>query len=176
MDVAEFDRLRERLDEDFFRASRRSIVGSVFEVSSGQYCSSGQRPSVTQTPIGSVARSETLATVGGSLQMRTAGCVRGVRCRFWAGPGLGSRRVSTDCLRLRPRYWTGAGCSCTQLSLWPLQRKDRTPYLLRRRLVDFRRTGRIVCGALRCELLWKAIALSTRCALARRDALGSPSC
>ncbi len=55
MDVAEFDRFRDRLDEDFFRARRRrSMVKSVVEVSSGQSCSSGQRPSFAQNATGSM--------------------------------------------------------------------------------------------------------------------------
>lgn len=42
-------RFQDRLDEDFFRTRRRrSMVKSVVEVSSGQYCSCGQRPSFTQ--------------------------------------------------------------------------------------------------------------------------------
>ena len=54
VDVAEFDRFRDRLDEDFFRASgRRSMVKSVVEVSSGQSCSSGQHPSSAQKATGS---------------------------------------------------------------------------------------------------------------------------
>ncbi len=54
--VAEFDRFRDRLDEDFFRARRRrSMLRSVLEVSSsGQSCSSSQRPSFAQKATGSV--------------------------------------------------------------------------------------------------------------------------
>jgi len=99
--VAEFDRLRERLDEDFFRASRRSIVGTVSEAPSGQHWSSGQRPSFAQKAIGLVC-SGAPVPIADSPNVVSAGRVRGVRCRLWDGSGLGSSASSIDCLRLRP--------------------------------------------------------------------------
>ena len=108
MDNVEFDLLRDRLDEYFFRASKRSMLGTVSEVSSGQYCSSGQRPCFTQKAIGSVCIGPPLLIVN-SPDVFSAGRVRDVRCRLCAGFGLGLSVSSIDCLRLRPLLWTGDG-------------------------------------------------------------------
>ena len=110
MDKAEFDRLRDRLDEDFFRASKRSMVGTVSEVSSGQHCSSGQRPSFTQKAIGPVCVGSPLS-IAGSPNVFSAGRVGDVRCRLLAGFGLGLSVSSIDSLRLRSLLCTGGG-SC----------------------------------------------------------------
>jgi len=111
--VPEFDRFRDRLDEDFFRARRRrSIVKSVVEVSSGQSCSFGQRLSFAQKATRSVGLWAPLL-IAGSLNASPVERGGDVRCRFGfgSGSGLASSACSIGCLRLRPLLWTGAGGS-----------------------------------------------------------------
>lgn len=109
VDVAEFDRFRDRLEEDFLRASgRRSMVKCVSEVSSGQSCSSGQRPSFTQKATGSVCLGALLPIAG---LLNASSIERGgdVRCRF--GSGSRSSACPVGRLRLRPLLWAGADAS-----------------------------------------------------------------